>query len=838
MERKWKSRFRKLLMESMEHRVLLAADLFTDSIPASGDAEVEYCTEWTEVSGGDSSSHEQSMADRSPEPLSQVGGPSDPDFGIQSPSDGKESIVSLNSLAVPASVVDSFAWYSGFESSGGVLGSKDTGKKLVKQGAELQTVAFENLLSNSGGITGLAFTIANLPSESLSTGDFLFQMSPQGDFDPALSPPENWENAPLPVAIEVGQANENSERLVSLRWADNAIENRWVRLSILSNVNTGFSETEVYFIGHLTGKVQDKVANGVRGEDLSFFEVGVADAQKVLASVGMLSTPGMPEDVNKNGVVSFKDISDFRANFGSRLTIINIPPAGAVAAAPQFSKPDTADKSDGSTPPISVMNEVSATVVGAFVYHRNSGLAGNGMTHALDNVKQLARESTEPQTLGMANMINSSRGVNGLVFDISLLPGESLSETDFVFQVSPTGAFNELNSPAMNWELAPTPEMISVTQDQQTNLSRVSIHWPDNSIVNRWLRVTILANANTGLGANEVYYIGHLQGKSTDWMINFGGLNPSGIFEVHRVDILAIRDQIGQTVDAGSLYDVNKDGVITFLDISEMRSHLGAQLSNITVMAPVAALPEKMSHLEVSSQQPEDRPSLTENPEETEKKLLQLPVEAPSLNEQSPELPLLMEVTEVAVLVEYQPLDLDPVEADPVEVVAVDPVAVDPVAVDPVAVDPVAVEQLPPVEFEVTVSLAEPTAGLDSMLPWAEPVADFEPVADWEPSGAESNENLLVSDPVPDLQFPLSDKNADAAMELDRVPEKSSQTTDAVGSEDLIQVEAKNSDLEILDSSIDEYLPSEPNLEPKLVAETADISIGELLEELEWELEF
>ena len=41
------------------------------------------------------------------------------------------------------------------------------------------------------------------------------------------------------------------------------------------------------------------------------------------------------------------------------------------------------------------------------------------------------------------------------------------------------------------------------------------IQWPDNAIANRWLRVTVKANDQTGLSVPEVYYLGHLLGEMT-----------------------------------------------------------------------------------------------------------------------------------------------------------------------------------------------------------------------------------------------------------------------------------------------------------------------------------
>jgi hypothetical protein len=63
------------------------------------------------------------------------------------------------------------------------------------------------------------------------------------------------------------------------------------------------------------------------------------------------------------------------------------------------------------------------TVTDSYVYHRNSVFDTGDITLALDTNKSLARGGNNPEPLGFDNLINSSRGINGLVFDFDNLPG-------------------------------------------------------------------------------------------------------------------------------------------------------------------------------------------------------------------------------------------------------------------------------------------------------------------------------------------------------------------------------------------------------------------------------
>lgn len=218
-----------------------------------------------------------------------------------------------------------------------------------------------------------------------------------------------------------------------------------------------------------------------------------------------------------------------------------------------------------------VVEEVvtGATVEGSFVNHGSYSGAGS----AIDSGKSLVQEGNGPTLLTYNNLINTARGINGVAFDIQGLGNAgSLSAADFVFQMSPQGAFDEGANPPSGWASAPAPASVTVTPGSP---DRVLVSWADNSIENRWLRVTISANANTGLASPQTYYLGHLRGETTG--------PPGAAFTVAFADITPIRAAVGQTVDSSSIADIDKNGTVAFSDISAMRSNVGSQLTIITV---------------------------------------------------------------------------------------------------------------------------------------------------------------------------------------------------------------------------------------------------------------
>jgi sialidase-1 len=210
-----------------------------------------------------------------------------------------------------------------------------------------------------------------------------------------------------------------------------------------------------------------------------------------------------------------------------------------------------------------------AEVVGQYVLH--SGYSGGGS--GIDSQKIVTREGTGPRTLDLRHLINTEQGINGLVLDVSNLAApDRLSSNDFRIQLSPSGAFDESSNPVAQWQAGPPPTTVHVTAGPT---SRIVVQWPDRTIMNRWLRITLLANENTGLPEPATFYVGHLLGEVT------GAIQST--FSVSFTDIVPIRSAVGQLVGPDSILDIDKNGVIAFSDISAMRPNIGAQLTCISI---------------------------------------------------------------------------------------------------------------------------------------------------------------------------------------------------------------------------------------------------------------
>ena len=164
------------------------------------------------------------------------------------------------------------------------------------------------------------------------------------------------------------------------------------------------------------------------------------------------------------------------------------------------------------------------------------------------------------QTPTFANYTSYSRGINGIMVDIQYTTNPTgLTAADFQFQVG-NGA---------GWTDAPAPLSFSSPGGGGVNGSdRVTITWDNNLIQNEWLKVTVLADANTGLDAPDVFYFGNLMGES------------GNDAQVSSQDEMAVaNNRIGFTLAAiTNNYDYNRDRQINASDAMIARRNAGATL--------------------------------------------------------------------------------------------------------------------------------------------------------------------------------------------------------------------------------------------------------------------
>jgi len=240
------------------------------------------------------------------------------------------------------------------------------------------------------------------------------------------------------------------------------------------------------------------------------------------------------------------------------------------------------------------MAVVPSSVVGQHLFYNQSGTAGavprfDGNNPAIDALDDhaIATDKTAYVPGGglatFANVSSYTKGINGIMVDVSGMPG-TLTLSDFVFKVGNN------NAPS-TWAVAPAPNAISTrTGAGEGGSDRVEITWNNNAIQNTWLEVTVKANANTGLTADQVFFWGSAPADS--------GTGDGASAVTNTSDENAARSNpasLLNNIAVTNLYDYNRDGKVDPTDQSLARTFANAALTaprfiNIPLAGPLAPL--------------------------------------------------------------------------------------------------------------------------------------------------------------------------------------------------------------------------------------------------------
>jgi L-ascorbate metabolism protein UlaG (beta-lactamase superfamily) len=176
-----------------------------------------------------------------------------------------------------------------------------------------QTATFANYTSYDKGINALAIDIANL-GPSPTAADFSFRVGTTPD-------PANWANAPAPADFVVRRgAGEGGADRVTITWADGAIKNTWLQVTLLASGN-------VFYFGSAVGETGNSPANAfVSAAD----EIGV---RTHTTPTGETAGPENVYDFNRDGAVDATDELIARGNrrlLSGALPLISAPQIAAL----------------------------------------------------------------------------------------------------------------------------------------------------------------------------------------------------------------------------------------------------------------------------------------------------------------------------------------------------------------------------------------------------------------------------------------------------------------------------------------------------------------------------
>jgi hypothetical protein len=228
------------------------------------------------------------------------------------------------------------------------------------------------------------------------------------------------------------------------------------------------------------------------------------------------------------------------------------------------------------------LNFVEGPTARIFYNNSTSSTFGNGSgnpVNAIDPTKAALRPG---ETASVANYTNYSRGLNGLVFDVNS-PGNLAGITAASFQFASWNSFPDSTPNFLN--INPTVTVSTFAGGGLNGSDRVKVEFANNAIQNTWLRVTVLANANTGFATNEVFYFGNARFDVTPT-----SPFPSQQVTVNAFDVNAIRARQGQNPGViSNIYDVDRSGVVNAFDTNAVRA--GQGVSSLRSFTAPSSLP-------------------------------------------------------------------------------------------------------------------------------------------------------------------------------------------------------------------------------------------------------
>ena len=226
----------------------------------------------------------------------------------------------------------------------------------------------------------------------------------------------------------------------------------------------------------------------------------------------------------------------------------------------------------------STVTLIYATLHNQMLFYKGSRYSDVARGYTNDDAIATDKTALMPgESASAAAYTSYSRGINGIMVDIAGLYGRTLTAGDFEFRFGNSAA-------PPTWDIVAAPATIAAPRaivDLEGG-QRVEITWPNGTLTNGWLQVTVKASPNTGLATPEVFYFGNAVGDTC---------NQSAAAMVNSADVGRIRQNSGTAnVPITNVFDVNRDGSITSADVVLSQRNSGFKLY---WLVPPAVLPAR-----------------------------------------------------------------------------------------------------------------------------------------------------------------------------------------------------------------------------------------------------
>jgi len=242
--------------------------------------------------------------------------------------------MTIDGPALPTvGVVGRYVFYnrSSFDGGDPDAGAADDGSIATDKAALLpgQRASFANVTSYSRGINGIMIDVAGLQERTLRLEDFAFEL---GDGS-------RWSRGPAVRAFDVRtRAGTGRSDRFTFVFSDNAIQNTWVRVTLVGYQKIGLREPDVFYFGNLIAESGDLAGGALRQTPMD-----LAHTRRALSPTAAINSR---YDFNRDGRVSPADVAIARAAVMQHRSLVSFtaPAARAPALPPTFWAVDTDDE--------------------------------------------------------------------------------------------------------------------------------------------------------------------------------------------------------------------------------------------------------------------------------------------------------------------------------------------------------------------------------------------------------------------------------------------------------------------------------------------------------------
>jgi hypothetical protein len=218
------------------------------------------------------------------------------------------TFANVSVTAPAATVANEYLFYYGssaFDNSATSPSSADqnaiaTDKSALVSGPTATTATFTNISSYFDGINGILIDFANLPAGvSFSASDFQFNVG-------NTSNSSSWSSAPAPTSVATWTGS-NGDTFADIVWANNAIEEEWLQVTVLADANTHLASNFTFYYGSEIGATGISTATTGNGPVIRVTSADVVATQNNASLLQSVPITNL-YDYNRDGKVTAADI--------------------------------------------------------------------------------------------------------------------------------------------------------------------------------------------------------------------------------------------------------------------------------------------------------------------------------------------------------------------------------------------------------------------------------------------------------------------------------------------------------------------------------------------------